>query len=384
MSSLTTIFQAALNIIMKLPLEPFQTRGFAQQLPTWVVCFFIVISSLFGITAHADYAPKIQNASLGYLIQLDTNSIIEPVARVGSDGKNYYRVGRPISVDMGSSQVSVSGAVSCVGRTWGSAGTRIRSENAFHRLFMYVASSGVTIDGKITYRINSNLVMAVETPIMNWINIDAGMCSYAYVGLTRPARDFTSQFPITITFYINEQIIDGKLVIPSMDLAGYVRAFTEPKAVPPFDNWPLTDSTVPMRLAASQLNVKAMCSTTTSSGQASTVHLRHGQLNSQHYDSVVHESITYNCKFAALTKVRLRLDYATDGDPQKRLPLKDSLNNTIYSRLEIVDEQTGATGTDIHVGIQSERTIQVRSHLQGDSADAGSYRGSAWLIATFD
>ncbi len=58
-----------------------------------------------------------------------------------------------------------------------------------------------------------------------------------YVGLVRAAQEFTSQFPVT-TFFINEQIIDGKLVIPAMDLAGYVRAFTEPKAVPPFDSWP--------------------------------------------------------------------------------------------------------------------------------------------------
>lgn len=49
-----------------------------------------------------------------------------------------------------------------------------------------------------------------------------------------------------------------------------------------------------------------------------------------------------------------------------------------------MDEQTGAAGTDIRVGIQSEHTIQIRSRIQGANADAGSYQGSAWLIATFD
>ncbi|MCL0018363.1 hypothetical protein MKT11_004650 [Providencia rettgeri] len=80
----------------------------------------------------------------------------------------------------------------------------------------------------------------------------------------------------------------------------------------------------------------------------------------------------------------MRLDYATDSDPQKRLPMKDASNKTIYSQLEIVDEQTGAAGTDIRVGIQSEHTNQIRSRIQGANVDAGSYQGSAWLIATFD
>ncbi|WIE08720.1 MULTISPECIES: adhesin [Providencia] len=384
MSNFQILFQAVSSSMVKIPFPLFFKGEFFKQPSSLLMYFLVAILSLYGMNAHADYASRIQNSNSGYSIRIDSNSVIEPVARVGSDGKNYYRVGNPIVIDGNSAQVSVSGLVDCVGRRWGSSNTRIHSSQAFHRLFMYVASAGVTIDGKTAYRINNNLVMTVETPIMNWINIDAGMCSYAYVGLVRAAQEFTSQFPVTITFFINEQIIDGKLVIPAMDLAGYVRAFTEPKAVPPFDSWPLSDSTVPMRLAASQLNVKAMCSTQTSSGQASTVNLRHGQLSSIHYDSLVMESIRYTCKFAALTKVRLRLDYVTDGDPQKRLPMKDASNRTIYSKLDIVDEQTGATGTDIRVGIHSNRTIYIRSRIQGNNADAGSYQGSAWLIATFD
>lgn len=384
MSNFQILFQVFFSSIVKRQSSLFLGKGFFKQLFNLSMYSLVAILGLYGMKAYADYAPRIQNSNAGYLIRLDSNSVIDPVSRVGSDGKNYHRVGNPIVIDGNSAQVSVSGLVDCIGRRWGSSNTRIHSSQAFHRLFMYVASAGVTIDGKTAYRINNNLVMTVEAPIMDWKNIDAGMCSYAYVGLVRSAHEFTSQFPITITFYINEQIIDGKLVIPAMDLAGYVRAFTEPKSVPPFDSWPLSDSTVPMRLAASQLNVKAMCSTQTSSGQASTVNLRHGQLSSVYYDSLVSESIRYTCKFAALTKVRLRLDYATDSDPQKRLPMKDAANRTIYSQLEIVDEQTGATGTDIRVGIQSDRTIQIRSRIQGANADAGSYQGSAWLIATFD
>ena len=31
------------------------------------------------------------------------------------------------------------------------------------------------------------------------------------------------QFPISVTFYINDMVIDSQLPIPEMDLGGYVR-----------------------------------------------------------------------------------------------------------------------------------------------------------------
>lgn len=159
-----------------------------------------------------------------------------------------------------------------------------------------------------------------------------------------------------------------------------------PKVPPIYTSWPLEETTVPMRLLSSTLNVGSSCNTTTTTGQAGTVNLRHGHLNTLNYDSVVTEQVTYNCKFAIPTNVRLRLDYATDNDPQKRLPMTSSQNSNhkIYSNLTMTDETTGQTGKDFKIEIKDLRTIKITSHIQGTNAAAGDYKGSAWLIATFD
>ncbi|EOG5602602.1 hypothetical protein L3033_003985 [Providencia stuartii] len=196
------------------------------------------------------------------------------------------------------------------------------------------------------------------------------------------ANGFTVQFPITLRFYINDRVIDGQLSIAAMGLGGYVRAFTASRTTPQHTSWTLSDSSVPMRLAASQLNIGSSCITMTSTGQAGTVNLRHGHLNTLNYDSVVTEKVTYTCKFSASTRVKLRLDYATDSDPKKRLPMISSQNgdNKIYSDLTMTDEKTGETDKYLKIEIKDLRTI----HIQGNNAVAGEYKGSAWLIATFD
>lgn len=342
---------------------------------------------LFSFAVKADYAPRIQSVNSGYLITLASNSSIASTPIKGTDGKDYYRVGNSIVINGSSSAVSVSGTVNCIGRTWGSgSNTNIPYNNAFHRLFMFAPTAGTNIDGKTAYRINSNLVMTVETKIINWVNIGGNVCSSTSSTTTANAGDFTVQFPITVTFYINDRIIDGQLPIAAMNLGGYVRAFTASRTTPPQTSWTLSDSSVPMRLAASQLNVGSSCSTMTSTGQAGTVNLRHGQLNTLNYDSLITEKVTYTCKFSVSTKVRLRLDYATDSDPQKRLPMTSSQNgdNKIYSDLTMTDETTGQTGKDFKIDIKDLRTIKITSHIQGNNAVAGDYKGSAWLIATFD
>lgn len=342
---------------------------------------------LLSSAAKADYAPRIQNVNSGYLITLASNSSIATTPIKGTDGKDYYRVGSPIVINGSSSAVSVSGTVNCIGRTWGSgSNTSIPAGNAFHRLFMFAPTAGTNVDGKTAYRINSNLVMTVETQIINWVNIGGNICASTTSTTTASAGDFTVQFPITVTFYINDRIIDGQLPIAAMNLGGYVRAFTASRTTPPQTSWTLSDSSVPMRLAASQLNVGSSCTTMTSTGQAGTVNLRHGQLNTLNYDSLITEKVTYTCKFSVSTKVRLRLDYATDSDPQKRLPMTSSQNsnNKIYSDLTMTDETTGQTGKDFKIDIKDLRTIKITSHIQGNNAVAGDYKGSAWLIATFD
>ncbi|MEY0304384.1 adhesin [Providencia manganoxydans] len=342
-------------------------------------------SLLLPSIALANYAPMIQNPNDGYLIQLASNSSIASTPVVGSDSKNYYRVGSPIVINGSDPSVSVTGIVECVGRKWGGEGIDfIDGENAYHRLFIYAPSAGTTIDGKTGYRINSNVVMTVDSKMPDWINMTSYTCALTNPGKTANASEFYVHFPITVTFYIHERIIDGQIVIPSMPLGGYVRAFMIPKKPPTFTSWPLGETTVPMRLLSSTLNVDSSCNTITSTGRAGTVNLRHGQLNTLNYDSVVTEKVIYNCKFSIPTKVRLRLDYATDDDPQKRLPMTSSQNNKIYSDLSMTDEITGQTGKDLKVDIKDLRTIKITSHIQGSNAVAGDYKGSAWLIATFD
>lgn len=338
--------------------------------------------------ALANYAPMIQNPNDGYLITLASNSAIVSTPVTGSDGKNYYRVGEPIVISSIDSAVKATGAAKCIGRTWGGTSTRIiGSDSAYHRLFMYVPEAA-TIEGKPGYRINSNVVMTVESRMLNWINITgAGVCANASsTAMIASASNFGVQFPITVTFYINERIIDGQVMIAAMPLGGYVRAFMNPKVPPIYTSWPLEETTVPMRLLSSTLNVGSSCNITTTTGQAGTVNLRHGHLNTLNYDSVVTEQVTYNCKFAIPTNVRLRLDYATDNDPQKRLPMTSSQNSNhkIYSNLTMTDETTGQTGKDFKIEIKDLRTIKITSHIQGTNAAAGDYKGSAWLIATFD
>ena len=344
--------------------------------------FYLAGSLLLPMTVHADYAAQIIDPSSGYVLKVDNNSTVDPTPYKGSDGQNYYQVGDPITLDSTSAQAS--GIVKCVGRRWGGNSTQILSTNSFHRLFMYVPTTGISIGGKETYRINSNVVMTVEADIMQWTNRGAGVCSLAYEDTKYEVPMFNSQFPITMTFYINERIIDGQLMIYGMDLAGYVRAFTDPLSTPPFNSWPLNEVSVPLRLATSQINVGAMCSTSTSSGDKAGLNLRHGQLNSLNYDSRTNGQVTYSCLFSSSTKVRLRLDYASDEDPQKRLPMTNNANDKIYSALTIIDQETGQSGQELRTEIYANKTFEIISHLQGENAAAGDYHGSAWLIATYE
>ncbi len=90
--------------------------------------------------------------------------------------------------------------------------------------------------------------------------------------------------------------------------------------------------------------------------------------------------------FFKSNKSEITLDYITDNDPQKRLPMvsTQNSNNKIYSELTMTDEITGQKGKDFKIDINDLRTIKITSHLQGTNAIAGDYKGSAWLIATFD
>ncbi|MBC5791449.1 adhesin [Providencia sp. JUb39] len=335
--------------------------------------------------SHANYAPKIANPSEGYKIKLSSNSSIAQTPVTGSDGKPYYQVGNSIVIDQGIA--SVSGMVKCVGRVWGDSGYNdFSSDNAYHRLFMYAPTTGIVINGLPAYRINNNVVMTVQSKMSDWVHIGgSSVCAYVtYIDKSDFASGFGVHFPMTFTFYINEKIIDGQIMIAGMELAGYVRAFMNPLVKPNISSWPFNETSAPVHLETSQLNVGSSCTTSTSTGQVGTVTLRHGQLNALKYDNKVTEKVNYTCKFSALTKVRLRLDYAADSDPQKRLPLINKVTKEkIYTTLMMTDDSTGKSGLDMNVDIDKLKTISISSHLQGTNAPAGDYQGSAWLIATF-
>lgn len=342
-----------------------------------------VILLSVSLYSYADYAAQIINPNDGYKIKLSSNSNIAQTPITGSDGKPYYKVGN--SIVIGNSSASSSGNVKCVGKVWGNSGyLNFSSSSAFHRLFVYASATGMTINGLSSYRVNSNVVMTVESKMDSWVNIDAAGCSDVQPNDVGSVSGFNVHFPMTFTFYINEKIIDGQIVIPAMELAGYVRTFMKPSVAPNFQSWLFNETTAPVHLETSQLNVGSSCTTSASTGQVGIVSIRHGQLNNLKYDSKVTEKVNYTCKFSTLTKVRLRLDYTKDGDPQKRLPLINKVTKEkIYTTLMMTDESTGQSGLDMNVNIDKLKTISISSHLLGTNAPVGDYQGSAWLIATF-
>ncbi|WP_222931052.1 hypothetical protein [Acinetobacter guerrae] len=355
--------------------------------------------SLLGLEAQANYAPKVTRVSNGYTILLDVNTPVNSKPIIGGDGNNYYQVGDPIELQSNSASVSAFGAVWCLGTTWGTESNwNVSSNSAYHRLFMYVPSAGISIKGSSAYRINSNLFMTVHTDIMNWVHKGGStVCSNIAENDTDSlghVPSFTSHFPITVTFYLNEKIIDGQIVVNAQDLGGYVRAFMNPFTPPTQNSWPIEETTAPIRLKASQLNLVSSCSTQTVSGTdgtgTGTLNLDHGALFNTNYDSRVTGQVNYNCTFSELTPVRIKLDYVIDSDAQKRLPLKNTAidrTDKVYSKLTLRDEttgQTGGIGTDIRTSIEKLKTVTITSHLQGSNAVAGNYQGSAWVITTFD
>ncbi len=333
-------------------------------------------------TALASYAPMIKTLDSGYYIKLNSTDSTLTGPIVATNGDSYYRVGNPIVIN---DRFPAVGEVKCVGRTWG--GTNNIDSDPYHRLFVYPPQTDFKLEGKVAYRINNNIIMTLESKMSTWRRLGtAKVCDSGISSEVQPVKYFTTHFPFTLTFYINEKIIDGQIVFPAMGLAGYVRAFVYPNSIPPYNSWPIGETSAPVWLESSQITIDSACKTSTSTGEASTINLRHGTLSSKGYDSSVTETITYTCKFAKSTGIRMRLDYATDDDPQKRLPMisKENPDNKIYSELKLADDSTGQSGKELKVTIDDIKTISVSSHIQGENTAAGSYHGSAWLISTFD
>lgn len=344
---------------------------------------YLILSSI-SFYSNANYIPQIINPNEGYRITIEGNSTLAESPIYGSDGIAYYQIGKDIVIK--GSETPVLGSVTCRGYVWGEDyGTFLSPDSAWHNLYIYAPLKAGTINGKRMYQINKNTVMTINSDYdSGWTyGPGANTCSNHNGGsYTMPVDAF--EFTMTFSFYVNERVIDNQIVIPTMKLAGYVRAFMYPNISPNITSWEFEKTTAPIRLESSTINFPSSCSTSTSTGQPSTVELRHGHLNTLNYDSEVTEKVTYTCKFSKSTKVRLRLDYAKDNDPQKRLPLiNKTTNEKIYTTLLMTDESTGQSGLDMNVDIENLKTININSHLQGTNAPAGDYQGSAWLIATF-
>ncbi|EKT57578.1 hypothetical protein [Providencia sneebia] len=354
---------------------------------------------LLNATVRADYIPVVINPNDGYFITLKgDNKISEPPITVG--GKNYYEIGNGIVLNYDSPDVSNNGDVKCLGIVSSPTGSKgIDRSNASHRLFIQLPPIG-KISGDQAYRINDNLVMTVNPTkfpgmLDGWVQNPAPSCATLkesdkdkVPAKTEPIKNFNVQFPVNFHFFVSKRIIDNELPIPAMDLGSYVRHFRRPGGGPPnVSTWPINEATAPIRLSSSTLNVRSYCTTSSSTGQVSTVKINHGVLNSLNYDSVVKEKVNYNCKFTGLTKVNFRLDYNTD-DVKKGLPLYSNDSGTqkkIYTKLELTDESSpNNKGQSININIRNRATIGITSHLQGSNASGGDYSGSAWLIATYD
>ncbi|MBJ9983889.1 adhesin [Acinetobacter sp. S40] len=342
---------------------------------------------------HADYAAVIDDSSHGYHYDLSSNTTVSSQTEKGTDG-DYYLIGNPFSL----SEINGTGSGQCVGQTWGYLrpgdipDTEFDASNVYHFLKMFIpkVAPSVSISGRTAYQLNSNVYVTVEAGnsymMYTWSKTPlASVCARG--GGRYYVYSLTSQFPIVLRFYLKNKTIDGQLVIPATPLAGYFRAFGNrtPSAVTTFEK-----SSAPIWLNYSRINFNATCTTSTSSsGSVGTLNLNHGALATTHYDSLVSGQVNYSCDFTKSTDVILRLNYTKDGDPQGRLPLINTLDNSkkIYTTLSMQDESSGQevqAGTDLKVSIEKFKTITVKSHLRGENAEAGDYSGSAWLIATFD
>lgn len=346
--------------------------------------YYLLGGLLLPSITFASYAPMITNPSNGYTVNLNNNTSISTSPYIGSDGQKYYQIGEPISLQ----NIAAKGSVRCIGKSWGDVSSHQLGEVAYHKIFIYPSLASVVINNSKVYIINNNVLMAIDSSLGEWILLDqsVGCSNPPTSGHTTAVAGFVTPKQIKLTFYMKDNIIDGKVVIPAMDLAGYVRAFVKPLVTPEFSSWPIGESTAPVRILPSVINVDSSCNATLNEGQANTINLRHNPLSTLSYDSVVTEKVTYSCKFSIPTKARLRLDYVTDSDPQKRLPMisRQNSNDRIYSELTLTDEATGQTGKELKVDIKDIKTVKISSRIQGNNAAAGEYQGSAWLIATFD
>ncbi len=325
------------------------------------------------------YATRYSGSGGSYQMSLvSNNSVVAQTPTIGSNNIEYYSVAPPnkegIVINENTSQPS--GMVTCrvnyiIGTSY------LPTSYAYHRVFSYMPEAGFTLKGLTAYRINSNTFFTLYSDngiTRDWQNIAANGCSTGDTGPLTTSY-FTVQFPFEVRIYVKELPLDGKVVIPQAMIAGYTRMFQDTGK--PTINVPADKAMVKLDLSTSVVNFPSNCKS-----NIDDLNINHQTLDAINFNSKETRTIIYQCERAQSVKVKFELDYITDSDPQKRMPLKSG-NNTIYSDLTLYDVSSNQRGKTIETTIDKIKNIQVESNLSGLDAEPGKYSGSAWVIATF-
>ncbi|MGO2333497.1 adhesin [Providencia sp.] len=328
---------------------------------------------------HAQ-ATRYAGAGGGYKMSLiSNNSVVANTPTTGSDNNKYYLIAPAnstgIVIDDTTSQPF--GVVTCkVNYLLGNYTLGLSANYAYHRVFAYMPEAGFTLQGLTAYKINSNTFFTLysENGITNgWRNIPGNGCSSSTI--SEDTSYFTVHFPFEVRIYAKEIPVDGKIVIPDAMIAGYTRLFQDTGT--PTIYVPADKSSVKLDLATSVINYPSNCRS-----NIDNLNIDHKTLDAFEFNSKETRTVTYTCDRVQPVKVKLALDYATDSDPQKRLPLKSG-NNTIYSELTLYDEKNNQSGKTFETTIDKVKNIMIESKVSGYDAEPGDYKGNAWLIATF-
>ncbi|MEB7534944.1 adhesin [Klebsiella aerogenes] len=338
-----------------------------------------VLSCAFG--SNFTYAVLTSYSPAGgtYNLNLNSAAVVSSTTATGSDGNIYYPITPPnqSGIVVNETNSNPTGMVECQANyLQGDYKYWLGSGHAYHRIFSYMPEAGLSINGLPAYKINANTFFTIysrQNLVNQWVKISSQGCSIWQTG-PLPASFFTVQFPFEIRIYVKNVPIDGNIIIPDVLLAGYSRIFQNQGVVPDY-NVPADKATILLKLNSSVVKFPSSCKV-----NINNLNIEHDFLDSTSFNSIVSRYVTYECLRSE--PVRLMLDYVTDSDPEKRVPLKSG-NNTIYTELMLYDEQSNKKGKVIETTIDGIKNIRVESHLSGSSAEPGDYRGNAWLIASF-
>lgn len=326
-------------------------------------------------------ATRYAGAGGGYKMSLiSNNSVVATTPTIGTDNNKYYLIAPPNStgIVINESTSQPFGQVKCtVNFLEGNYPAGLPASLAYHRVLAYMPEAGFSLNGLTAYRINSNTFFTLYSTngiTRAWQKIAGRGCSNEEMG-PLDTSFFTVHFPFEVRVYVKEIPVDGKIVIPDAMIAGYTRLFQDTGT--PTLYVPADKAGVKLDLATSVINYPSNCRS-----NIDNLNIDHKTLDAFEFNSKETRTVTYTCERVQPVKVKLKLDYATDTDPEKRVPLKSG-NNTIYSEVTLYDEQTNQSGKTIETTIDKVKNIRIESQLSGSDAEPGDYKGNVWLIATF-